>query len=268
MRLSELFAIPTPVIGMLHVPALPGSPANTERFDAIRDWVLRDAEALVQGGVDGLLIENFGDAPFYPHRVPAHTVAFLAVLAREVKARHAAPLGVNVLRNDGLAAMAVATASGADFIRVNVYTGARLADQGILEGEAHRIQRCRRALASGVRVFADVAVKHSAALAARDLADEIEDTVSRGGADAIIISGGATGRPASLDDLKTARMAAGAAPVLAGSGVSILTLAAMLSHCDGAIVGTTLKKDAVTTNPVDPLRVREFMDAVAAIRRS
>jgi hypothetical protein len=256
----------TPVIGVLHVPALPGAPANTLSFQEIRAFVARDAGAYASGGIDALILENFGDVPFYPDRVPPETVAFLTALACEVRASFPLPLGINVLRNDGGSALAVAAASGAAFIRVNVYTGARVADQGILQGQAHTIQRLKRALASDVLVFADVAVKHSAALGERALEDEVEDTVQRALADAIIVTGAATGKPASLDTLRTARVAAHGAPVFVGSGVREDTVAEMLAAADGLIVGTSLKRDGHVSNPVDAGRVQRFMEAVTELR--
>ncbi len=261
MALPELFQVSKPVIGMLHVPALPGSPAHAKSFGEICHWVLADGAALAENGVHGLLLENFGDAPFYPRRVPPHTVAFLAVLGREVKAKFALPLGINVLRNDAGSALAIATAVEAVFLRVNVYTGARLTDQGIIQGQAHRLLRYRKLLESRVRVFADVAVKHSAPLGTRDLGEEVEDTVSRGLADAIIVSGSATGRPGNLEDLAIAKQAARATPVLAGSGVSLANVEEVLTIADGVIVGSAFKKDGQVDNPVDGSRVREFMAA-------
>src|SRR5690242_11478492 len=121
MQLLDIFSTAKPVIGMLHIPALPGSPRNALGLDAIADRVLADAEALNAGGIDGLMIENFGDVPFYPNDVPPHTVAFMTRLALEVKRRFNLPLGINVLRNDGRAALAGAMAAGARFIRVNIY---------------------------------------------------------------------------------------------------------------------------------------------------
>ncbi len=261
MDVQKLFGAAKPVIGMIHVPALPGSPANALAFDEIRRRALADAEALASGGVHGLMLENFGDVPFYPARVPPHTVAFLAVLAAEVKSRFALPLGVNVLRNDGAAALAVATAAGAQFIRVNVFTGARLTDQGIIQGAAHRLLRYRKLLGSGVLVLADVAVKHSAPLAPRTLEEEVEETIARGLADAVIVTGAATGKETRLEDLRAAKAAANGAPVFAGSGADPTNLARLLAHADGIIAGTALKRDGVTTNPVDPARVKAFMSA-------
>lgn len=250
------------IIGMLHLPALPGSPRNTLSLDSIRDYMLRDAGVLAEHGIDALMLENFGDAPFYPQRVPPHVAAAMAVLGRDVVSRFGLPLGINVLRNDGMAALGVAAACGAQFIRVNVFTGARVADQGILQGEAHEIMRYRALLGAGhVAVFADVAVKHSAPLGERSLEDEVEDTVLRAGAGAVIISGAATGKPTSLADLRRAKLAAGDAPVYVGSGVTAANLADVLRVADGVIAGTALKVDGVTTNPVDPERVKAVVQA-------
>jgi uncharacterized protein len=228
----------------------------------IRRFVLTDSATLAEGGVDGLMLENFGDVPFYPGRVPAHTVAFLSTLAFEVKTRVPLPLGINVLRNDGMAAIAIATAVEAEFVRVNVYTGARLADQGILQGEAHEITRYRRALGATAQIWADVAVKHSAPLGDRSLGDEVEDTVERGLADAVIVSGSSTGKPTALEDVRTAKRHAAEAAVYIGSGVDDSTIEALLEVADGAIIGTAFKRGGKVSAPVDAARVRALISTV------
>ncbi len=250
-----------PIIGMLHVPALPGSPRNRLNLDAIHDWVMQDARALADSGVDALMLENFGDVPFYPDRVPAHTLAFLTVIAREVRRGAALPLGINVLRNDGEGAIAIAAAVGAEFVRVNVFTGARLTDQGLIQGAAHQLLRYRHSLGAAVKVLADVNVKHSAPLAPRDLAEEVEETIGRGCADGIIVTGAATGKQTPLVDLRRAVAAAQGTPVLAGSGADAQTIGAVLAIADGVIVGTACKRDGVTVNPVDPEAVRRIVTA-------
>ena len=266
MDLYAMFGTTKPVIGMLHVPALPGSPQNTLGLKAIMDWVLTDAEALAGGGIDGLMIENFGDVPFYPRRVQPHTVAFMTALGGEVKRRFDLPLGINILRNDARSAVAIAAALAAGFIRVNIHTGTRLTDQGLIQGKAHETLRYRQVLGCDVKIFADVDVKHSAPLAARDLSNDVEEMVARGCADAIIVTGSATGRQTALEDLKTAKAAAGGAPVIAGSGVDLMNMAAILEAADGLIVGTAFKRHNITTNPVESQRVRPFMEAVRKLR--
>lgn len=229
--------------------------------------MLEDLEALVKGGVDGVILENYGDAPYFPGRVPPHTVSYLTRLALEVRGQTSLPLGVNVLRSDGIAALAVAAAVGAEFVRVNVYTGVRVSGEGLIQGEAHQIQRYRRELGVNVKIFADVHVKHSTALGEVDLADEVMETILRGRADAVIVSGKATGSETRLDDLRRAKAAAGPVPVLAGSGVTLATVVDTLRWADGAIVGTGLKVGGVTDKPVDVDVVREVMEATRVAGR-
>ncbi len=249
-----------PVIGMVHLLPLPGSPRYHGDLGAIRDAALRDAGALVEGGVHGLILENFGDAPFFPGPVPPETLAHVTALAAEIVRAVPVPVGVNVLRNDGLAALAAAHAAGASFIRVNVLVGARLTDQGIVTGIAHDLLRRRRALgADSIRILADVRVKHSAPLAPYDPVEEVEDTLLRGGADAAIVTGEGTGKGADPAEVRAVRAASGGAPVLVGSGITAATVAAFASHADGFIVGTALKRDGRLENPVDPARVRELL---------
>lgn len=255
------FGAAKPVIGMLHAPPLPGAPRFDDRREAILERVLRDAEALLAGGVHGLLLENFGDAPFYPDRVPVAVVSHLTWLACEVRRRFDTPLGINVLRNDGRAALAVAAAAGARFIRVNVLSGACVTDQGIVQGCAHELMRDRAALqADAIGVLADVRVKHSSPLGQpRDIADEVADLVERAGADALVVTGPATGRPADPADLRRVKSAAGATPVLVGSGVAPENIAELAALADGFIVGTALKRGGRVENPVDPQLVRALL---------
>jgi len=261
MILHAWAKVPKVVIGMLHLPALPGSPLYGGSIAPIRDAMLRDAKLLADGGVHGLMIENFGDVPFYPGRVPTHVVAHITALTAEVRrAVPKLPLGINVLRNDGLSALSVAHAVGAQYIRVNVLCGARVADQGLLQGIAHDLLRLRSELkAEWIKIFADVDVKHSAPLAERAIVDEVDDTLHRGLADALIVSGAGTGKATDPEKVRVVKSAAKDAPVFLGSGVTPTSLPKLLPHADGFIVGTYFKKDGVSTNPVDPQRVRELL---------
>lgn len=251
---------------MVHLPALPGAPDAGLGREALRERAVGDARTLAEGGVDGVLVENYGDAPFVPDDVDDPTVAAMSVLTAAVRRAVDVPVGVNVLRNDARAALSVAEAAGAAFVRANVWTGARLTDQGLLEGRAHEVLRLRRRLGSRVRVFADAAVKHSAPLAPRELAEDVADAVGRGRADAVIVTGPATGRPPEAGSLEAARAAAGGAPVLAGSGVTADTVADVLARADGVVVGSALQRDGVAGRPVDPDRVRRFVEAADAAR--
>ena len=251
-----------PVIGMVHLLPLPGAPRFGGDVGAIRYAALRDAEALASGGVQGIMMENFGDVPFYPGRVPAAVLAHVTAIAAEIRRRVDVPLGINVLRNDGQSALAVAHAVGAAFIRVNVLSGARVTDQGIVQGIAHDLLRERAQLgAADVKILADVDVKHSAPLAPRPLVDEVNDTIERGLADAVIVSGAGTGKPTDPRHVRTVKDAAGETPVFIGSGISAATVE-QFDAADGFIVGTAFKRGGDVAAPVDVGRVREFVALV------
>jgi membrane complex biogenesis BtpA family protein len=273
MDTRAIFGAAAPVVGMVHLPPLPGAP----RYDrdggraALHEAARRDAERLAEGGVDAVMVENFGDAPFYPDDVPKATVADLTALARTVREAADLPVGVNVLRNDGPAAVAVAAAADADFVRVNVHVGARVTDQGVIEGKAHETARRRERLDADVRVLADVDVKHSAPLGAGDYeAESVAESAERGLADGVIVSGARTGVATSLDAVEDAverRDALGLdAPVFVGSGVTAETVGDLLSVADGVIVGTALKAGGETTNPVSVGRVEELVAAADTAR--
>ncbi|MEX2671545.1 MAG: BtpA/SgcQ family protein [Phycisphaeraceae bacterium] len=254
-----------PVIGMVHLRALAGSAGYRGELEYVRAAMMRDATALVDGGVDGLLVENFGDVPFYPGKVPREVVAQMTALVAEVRQTWPdMPLGVNVLRNDGCAAIAVAHAAGADFVRVNVLCGARVTDQGIVQGVAHEVMRLRRALGiEWVKVLADVDVKHSSPLGGgMSIADEVADLIHRGLADALIVTGSGTGKATGMEQLQAVREAAAdEVDVLVGSGVTAESIADYRGKTDGYIVGTGVKVEGKAEHAVDSGRVRELIKA-------
>ncbi|MBL8898752.1 MAG: BtpA/SgcQ family protein, partial [Planctomycetes bacterium] len=225
------------------------------------------------GGLHGVVVENFGDAPFYPEAVPPLTVAAMTLAARDVAALaregSGAPrfVGINVLRNDAASALAIAACVGADFVRINVHQGAVVADQGLLVGRAHETARTRAANAPQVKLYCDVRVKHAASLAERALEPEVEDLVLRGLADAVLVTGAGTGKSIDRERLAAARRAAHGAPVLIASGARAETLAEEASHADGAIVGTALERDGEPGAPVDPRRVSQMVEAWRSLDR-
>jgi membrane complex biogenesis BtpA family protein len=262
MTFRDVFGARKPLIGMVHLDPLPGSPRWAGSMDAVLEVAVSDAETLVAGGLDGILIENFGDAPFFADAVPPETVAALAVASATVRAQVSVPVGVNVLRNDVRAALGIAAAIEAAFVRVNVHTGVMATDQGVIEGRAAQTLRARRLLGVETLIFADVLVKHAAPLTPIDLALAAQDTALRGLADAVLVTGSSTGRAADLTELRAVRTAVPSdLPVLAASGVTPATLARVLTIADGVIVGTALKVGGRTTARVDPERVRALVRA-------
>lgn len=253
-----------PLIGMVHLAPLPGSPRFGGQMASIVERAVTDAQRLEAAGFDAVLVENFGDAPFYAESVPAVTVAAMTRAIAAVRDAVDVPLGVNVLRNDATSALSIATACDASFIRVNVLSGTMYTDQGVLDGHAAEIVRLRAALAPEVAILADVFVKHAVPPPGLTLEQATADLCGRGGADALIVTGTATGKPADPETILRVRTVCERLPILVGSGVTVETVADILRHADGVIVGTALEVGGATANPVDPGRAAAF---VAAVRR-
>lgn len=263
--LDDLFGVPKPIIGMVHCWPLPGAPGyHGGGMQPIIAAALRDAEALVEGGVDALIVENMWDIPFRagPH-LPPESIAAQAVVARAVRERFPqTPLGINLVHNGGVALLAIAVAAGADFIRVCMFTGAGVWDAGSWdEGCAADLLRRRKELdAEGIHIFADVDKKHSVRFPGIDLATHIEWTRFFG-ADGMIVSGRMTGDAPDLDKVAEAKRLAGGTPILLGSGTDERNIAAFMQVADGAIVGSSIKQGGVIECPVDAERVRRFVAA-------
>ncbi len=270
MTLAEVIGVPArithAVIGMVHLRALPGSPRWDGDMAAVVRAALDDARALAEGGADALVVENHGDVPFTAGRVDAATVAGMAVTITEIRRHVALPVGVNVLKNDVRSALAVAAATGARFVRVNVHVGAVAADQGIIQSEAHDSLRYRRLLGVSVGILADVQAKHGVPLAPVPIEQEARDCYARGLADALVVSGVATGEPTPMSDLKRVRGAVPEAPLLVGSGATPETVTELLSVADAVIVGTSIKREGQLANPVDIERVRRLVAAARSAR--
>jgi membrane complex biogenesis BtpA family protein len=252
------------LIGMVHLLPLPGSPRWAGSLDPVIERAVADARAIDAGGFHGCLVENWGDAPFSRGRADPAAVAAMAVVAAEVRRAVRLPVGVNVLKNDAHAALAVASAAGAAFVRVNVHVGAVVADQGLIQGDAYHTLRYRRLLGAATRLFVDVGGKHAVPVAPVELEQVARDAAYRGLADALVVSGVATGEPTPLGDVKRVRAAVGDRPVLVGSGVTPETAGELLAVADGAIVGTWIKQDGRTDAPVDSRRAAAIARAARA----
>ena len=266
--LVDLFGVEKPVIGMIHLWPLPGAPGYTgSGMNPILDHARRDAEALLEGGVDGLIVENMWDLPYYvATQVQLEGVTAQAVAARAIKDMAGIPVGVNVIHNGWQAELAIAVAAGLDFTRVCILTGARLWDTGDLDrGCAADLLRRRKELgAEHIKLFADVDKKHSLPFPGLDLETHIEWTEFYR-ADALIVSGRMTGDAPPLEKVRRAKAAA-KRPILMGSGTTAANIAEFLQYADGAIVGSSLKIDGIAENAVDLKRVRSYMEAVKAVR--
>jgi membrane complex biogenesis BtpA family protein len=261
------------LIGVIHLQPLPGSARFAGSLSRVLDAASRDAEALVAAGFDGIIVENYGDAPFARGRVGAETVAAMTTAVRRVRGiAPTVPVGVNILRNDARAALAVAMATEASMVRINVHVGARVTDQGLIEGDAHETLRYRRMIgADAVRLLCDVAVKHSAPLAPRPITEEAQELVERGLADAVLVTGTGTGAAVDARELSEVVSALGehhqgGAPVYIASGATFDNLSKYRAAY-GAIVGSALRVSGRAGDPIDSKLARAFATAWSRVRR-
>jgi membrane complex biogenesis BtpA family protein len=234
--------IARPIIGVVHLRPLPGSPRFSDDTSRIVEQAVDDVSALVEGGAEAIMIENFGDTPFFPKSVPRETIAWMTRIGTIIRARTSLPLGVCVLRNDARAGLAIAHAIDGQFIRVCILGLPRVTDQGLIEGEAYELLRDRARLRADIKIWADVDIKHSYPLAPNySLERDAADLVARSHADALIVTGSATGAPIEDSHLAVLYGKVGA-PVLVGSGVTDTSIGGLVNISDGFIVGTGLKE--------------------------
>jgi len=265
VNLHQIFKTPNPIIGVVHLLPLPTSPRWGGSLKAVIDRAEQEVTALASGGVDGVIVENFFDAPFTKNQVDPAVVSAMTLIVQRLMNLVTLPVGINVLRNDAQSALAIATCVRAHFIRVNVLTGVMATDQGLIEGQAHQLLRYRRELGSDVKILADVLVKHARPLGSPNLTTAVQETIERGLADGVILSGWATGSPPTLEDLELASAAAKRTPVFIGSGANWENISTLMQAADGVIVSSSLKRRGQIEQPIDPIRVSQFVEA---LRRS
>jgi len=267
--LETLFGVRRAIIGVVHARALPGSPDyDGEPVEQLYEQALADARSYAAGGFDGRIVENHGDVPFLkPEEIGHETAAAMAVMAERVRRVVRLPIGINVLANGALTALAIAKAAGAVFIRVNQWANAYVANEGIIEGPAARAMRYRSWLrAREIRIFADVHVKHGAhAITADRSMAELTRDAEFFNADVVIATGQRTGDAATAAEIRAIKDAT-SLPVVVGSGVDMGNVGEILSIADGVIVASSLKRDGVWWNEVDPDRITAFMSVVKSLR--
>lgn len=267
--MTSLFPQPKPVIGVIHVGALPGTPNNTQTVSDLVTSARREAKLYLDSGVDGLAIENMHDVPYLRSEVGPEIVAAMTAIGREVKGDTNLPVGIQILAGANIEAMAVAHAAGLDFIRAEGYAYAHVADEGLIEASAAKLLRYRRMIgATRIQVWADVKKKHSAHAITADVSlGTTAHTVEFMGADCVIVTGNVTGEPPSTADVKEAK-AHCHIPVILGSGISADNITEFYREADGFIVGSAFKVDGHWSNTIDPSRVEKFMAIVTKLRKT
>lgn len=258
--------LPSPsLIGVIHLPALPGSPAHHLPMAEIMERALVDARSLAAARFDAVIVENFGDLPFPARTLAPASVAAMAVIAEHVRRETNLVVGINALRNDAIAALGIAVAAGAKFIRVNVHTGVYATDQGIIEGRADESLRYRKLLGVRVAILADVNVKHAVPISQPDVVRAAKDTAYRGLADGLVLTGAATGEAVNVDELRRVRAAVPDRRIFVGSGATQATVRELLELANGVIVGTGIKQGGDPSRPIDPAMVGAFASAAGRI---
>ena len=265
-ELKKIFGTRKPIIGMVHLEPLPGSPRHTGMsMKEISDRALEEAHILKNGGVHGAIIENFGDYMFLKKVGPEVVSAMTYVATNIAREIPDLPLGLCVLQSDAISGMAIANTVGAKFIRVPYYAETYVVDAGLMDSVAAEVLRYRKFLNADIKIFADVHIKHGYPLSQRPIGESAQDLEHRGMADAILVTGKATGAQTSADDVKEVKMAVHKTPVIVASGVDEVNVASYKDYADGVILGTRIKKDNNTEAPTDPEKVKSFMKAVKAV---
>ena len=264
-ELKKMFGTERPIMGMLHLPPLPGSPCYGGSMTKVIDHALADAQTLADNGISSMIIENLGDYPYYPEAVEPETVAAMTRVALEVRKKYSLPLGINILRNCWKDAMAVAALADCQFIRLNILTDAIVTDQGITNGKAYALARYRKSIsADHVKIFADIYPKHGGPIVERDLATVAREMVSRAMADALIVDGPESAYPAPAEKISAVANAVPDTPIILGSGMTVDTVQ-VLKQADGCVFGFGTKPSGDMNDPVDAATVKAFMTKVKAL---
>ncbi|OYT48068.1 MAG: hypothetical protein B6U85_03590 [Desulfurococcales archaeon ex4484_42] len=251
------------IIGMVHVGPLPGTPLYKGNFDEVVKNAIRDARTLEEGGVDGIIIENFNDKIYRIGRADPAVTSSMTLIVNEVRKEVSIPIGINVLRDCVLDSLAIAYVTKSSFIRVNALVETIDAPEGILKPSAYKLNMYRSVLrAWNIAILADIHVKHGKPLTGRDIDVVAREAIERGLADAVIITGRITGEAIDLNDLIRVKKVVNT-PIIIGSGLNPDNAKELLRYADGAIVGTYFKANG----RVSIEKVRRFMNVIKELRR-
>ena len=247
------------IYGVVHLKSLPGSPSNRLSIDEIIDLAQEDVNSLIYGGVDGIIVENFGDTPFVKDNISKRTLASFTTVVENLSIERDIKIGINVLRNDGISALAIAEAKKSQFVRINVLNNTMFTDQGIIEGDAHEVNQFKSSLNNYIEIYADVFVKHAVPAPGSKIENHAEELIQRAGADVVIVTGDGTGHEINIEDLQKVRNIVPTGKLAIGSGVTSSNVDAYEDLADILIVGTSFKFDNDVAKKVDINRVEELV---------
>ncbi len=250
------------IYGVVHLKSLPGSPSSRISLDEIIDHAQEDVNNLIFGGVDGIIIENFGDTPFVKDDISKRTLASFTSVVENLSIDRDIKVGINVLRNDGIASLSIAEATKSNFVRINVLNNTMFTDQGIIEGKSHEINQFKSTLNNVIEIYADVFVKHAVPPPGSKIENHASELIERAGADKVIVTGDGTGHEINIDDLEKVRNIVPEGKLVIGSGVNSANVMAYQDLADILIVGTSFKFDNDVSKKVDINRVEELVRKV------
>ena len=262
-KLNKIFKVPKPVIGMVHLKALPGTPKFKGSTQEIIDTALNEAEIYKKAGINGIAIENMHDVPYLKNQVGHEISTLMAIIGYEIKKATGLPCGVQVLSSANEAAMAIAKNGGLDFIRAEGFVFGHLADEGYIDANAGKLLRYRKKIeANDIAVFTDIKKKHSSHAISADI--DITETAKAAEyflSDGVIITGSSTGQAANINEIKTVKEKINI-PVIIGSGINEDNVADYFEICDAMIVGSYFKENNYWENEVEYEKVVRFMEVV------
>ena len=251
------------VYGVVHLKSLPGSPGNYLPLDEIIELAQEDVNNLIFGGVDGIIIENFGDTPFVKDDISKRTLASFTTVVENIEYDRDIKVGINVLRNDGISALSIAEATKADFVRINVLNNVMMyTDQGMIEGQAHEIAQFKNSLNKEIEIYADVFVKHAVPPEGSKIENHTEELIHRAGADVVIVTGDGTGHEINIEDLNKVRNIVPQGKLAIGSGVNEENIEQYVDLADILIVGTNFKVDQDVSKRVDQRSVEQLIQMI------
>ena len=251
------------VYGVVHLKSLPGSPGNYLPLDEIIELAQEDINNLIFGGVDGIIIENFGDTPFVKDNISKRTLASFTTVVENIEYDRDIKVGINVLRNDGISALSIAEATKADFVRINVLNNVMMyTDQGMIEGKAHEIAQFKNSLNKEIEIYADVFVKHAVPPEGSKIENHTEELIYRAGADVVIVTGDGTGHEINIEDLNKVRDIVPQGKLAIGSGVNQENIEQYIDLADILIIGTNFKVDQDVSKRVDQRSVEQLIQMI------
>ncbi len=251
------------IYGVVHLKSLPGSPGNYLHLDEIIELAQEDVNNLIFGGVDGIIIENFGDTPFVKDDISKRTLASFTTVVENIEYDRDIKVGINVLRNDGISALSIAEATKADFVRINVLNNVMMyTDQGMIEGKAHEIAQFKNSLNKEIEIYADVFVKHAVPPEGSKIENHTEELIHRAGADVVIVTGDGTGHQINIEDLNKVRDIVPQGKLAIGSGVNEENIEQYVDLADILIVGTNFKVDQDVSKRVDQRSVEQLIQMI------